>query len=177
LGAIVVPAYKLLFGWLDRRLASKNQERLAAEIRLVLPFLFTEGHGEIAPNEGVPFPPPFDYAFVTVSFDRFLLRFARGRGELTIGVAPVFAPTEWHDLSLILGLMENSTDFTRRSFRDLSEVSKTLRPRWQEIGRFLSVEQFKNAKDRLETEVYIPEKNRMREWEAEINWRLYGNKK
>jgi len=177
LGAIVPPTYKLLFGWLERRHALRSQERFSAEIRLSLPFLFTEANGKIIPNIGVPFPPAFDYAFVTMCLDGFLLRFARGRGELDVYVAPVFASDDWHDLSLILSVIENAASISRGCFRDLSDLNQILRPHWQEIRHFLSPERFDAIKSLLANEVYIPEKNRTREWEAEINWRLYGNKK
>ena len=70
--------YKLCFGWLDKRIARKNEERFADEIRAHLSFLFTEYGAHRTPNEGVPFPLPFDGACVTVAVGTLYLRFFRG---------------------------------------------------------------------------------------------------
>jgi hypothetical protein len=175
--AIVLPTYKLVFGRLDKRLALKEELKLGSEIQIALRFLFTEGHGRIIPNKGVRFPPGFDYAYVTVSLEKFSLRFLRGRGELDVRVAPTFAPDDWHDLSLVLAVMDNEIDLHRRTFLDLWDVSKFLEPRMTELNEFLSPDQFNPGKRRLDAEVYTPERNAMREWEAEINWRLYGHRR
>src|SRR5438094_8990054 len=87
---ILEPLYDVFFGWLDRRLAKQHESRLAADVKLSLSFLFTEEKGQIIPNKGVPFPPAFNYAFVTVAANGLFLRFIRGRGELVGLVAPLF---------------------------------------------------------------------------------------
>src|SRR5262245_23021742 len=143
--AILVPSYKLLFGWLDKRLARREESKFALEIRAALGFLFTEGLGQIIPNKGVPFPPGFDYAYVTVSLKEFNLRFLRGRGELDVRIAPTFAPDDWHDLSLMFAVMDNEIELQRHSFRDLFEVSRMLEPRMRQLEEFLSVNQFNEA--------------------------------
>src|SRR5262245_59584619 len=76
-----------LFGWLDRPLVRYYEGQLARDIQLALKFLFTEYGARIVPNHGVPFPPAFDYAFITVEIRDFLIRFCRGRGELSAAVA------------------------------------------------------------------------------------------
>jgi hypothetical protein len=90
LRSVLSPAYDLLFGWVDRRLARKNEERLVGDVRLALRFLFTQYAGRIFPSEGVPVPLGFDYAFLTVALDNLLLRFTRGRGELGVQIAATF---------------------------------------------------------------------------------------
>src|SRR5579872_7013849 len=100
--------YKLLFSRADEKLAKKHEEKLAADIESCLPFLFREMGGRIVPNEGVEFPPPFDYAVVTVDISQIRLRFTSGRDELTVQVAPKFAPNNWHELSTILSTLEIS---------------------------------------------------------------------
>ena len=52
----------------------------------------------IIPNEGVRFPPPFDYAVATIAVENLVLRFIRGLGEVGVFVAPASAPSDWHDL-------------------------------------------------------------------------------
>ena len=96
--------YSLLFGRLDIRAASKNQERLAHDVRASLSFLFSEHGARIVLNEGVRFPPPMDYAVVTLSIGNMFLRFVRGDGSLGVQVSPERMPQDWHELSQVLRL-------------------------------------------------------------------------
>src|SRR5438128_3465658 len=95
---VASPTYDLLFGWIDRRTARKDEKRLANDIQISMRFLFIQDGACIIQNEGVRFPPAFDYAFVTIACNNVLLRFCRGRGELGVHVAPAFAPSDWHEL-------------------------------------------------------------------------------
>ena len=176
LRAILSPLYTLLFGWLDKRLAKQNEERLAKDISLALRFLFMEGRGRIIPNEGVPFPPGFDYAFVTVARDNLLFRFTRGRGELSVNVAPTFLPTEWHSLSLVLEVLTGQSDPQRTNFTDFWAVSRALEPQMALLTESFSPNSFDDLKRRLER-VYRHERNVTRQVEFEINSRLYGAKR
>jgi hypothetical protein len=170
----LAPTYELVFGWLDRHLARKHEERLAAEIKLALRFLFAQRDGRIIPNAGVPFPPSFDYAFVTVAVENFVLRFSRGRGDLAVQLAPCFAPSDFHDLSLILGVVDENTEFHRESFPDLWAVGRAISARINALVELCSPEQFPNLKQRLESELYSWERAATKVAEAELNWRVYG---
>jgi hypothetical protein len=99
LGFIFGNSYKLCFGWRDRRLARKHEQRFADDIRSHLSFLFTEHKAQIVPNEGTPFPPSFDGAYVTVAVGVLRLRFVRGRGDFGVSVASEFAQN-WEDFRL-----------------------------------------------------------------------------
>jgi|SRR4051812_11003603 len=92
LGFIFGNLHKLCFGWLNRRLARRNEQRLADDVRTHLSFLFTETGAQIIPNQGTPFPPSFDGAYVTVAVGAVQLRFVRGRGDFSVSVASEFAP-------------------------------------------------------------------------------------
>jgi hypothetical protein len=99
---VIGKIYKLCFGWLDRRIARKNQDRFAQDVRTHLSFLFTDHAAEVIPNEGVRFPPSFDGAYVTVAAETLLFRFVRGRGDFGVEVASKFAPQNWEDLGLVI---------------------------------------------------------------------------
>ncbi|MGB8768788.1 MAG: hypothetical protein WCC92_04185, partial [Candidatus Korobacteraceae bacterium] len=95
--------YKLCFGWHEKRVAKRNEQRFAQDIRTCLAFLFTEHGAKIIPNEGVPFPPLFDAALVTLAVGTLRLRFELVplRGEFGVMVAPDFAPQQWNSLELL----------------------------------------------------------------------------
>jgi hypothetical protein len=171
--AIGAPLYRICFGWLDRRQARKNEQRLAQEVRSAFGFLFIEQQAQIIPNEGVRFPPSFDYAFVTVATPKFLLRLGRGRGEVGAFVAPLSARKEWHDLSLVVAASQGH-ELQRSAFRNIQHVAKVVRPNVQTLGECLSPEQYRELKQRLRLEVYVQEEFARRQWETEINSRLYG---
>jgi hypothetical protein len=101
LGFVFGNLYKLCFGWLDRRIARQNERRFAEDIHTYLAFLFSEHGANVVPNEGVPFPPSFDGAYVTVAVGNLRLRFVRGRGDFSVGVASAFAPNDWEDFQLV----------------------------------------------------------------------------
>lgn len=82
-------------------MARQNEQCFAEEIRKYLSFLFTDHGAQIIPNEGTPFPPPFDGAYVTVAIGNLYLRFARCRGDFSVAVASAFAPNHWEDFQLV----------------------------------------------------------------------------
>jgi hypothetical protein len=171
---ILRPLSTLAFGGVNRRIAKKNEARLIQDVEDALAFLFTEYGGRIVPNEGVPFPPSFDYAFVTVALNDLFLRFTRGRGELGAHVAPTFARSDWHELPLVLSAITGRGDIQRQEFRDLWDVSRALQFQMKALIAFFSPGQFNALKQRLEEEVYSAEGIAIREWQAETNRRLYG---
>jgi hypothetical protein len=171
---ILSPVSKPVFGRVNIRIAKKNEAQLRQDVADALPFLFSEYAGHVVPNEGVPFPPSFDYAFVTVALDDLFLRVTRGRGDLGVNVAPAFAPSDWHELSLALSAITGQGDIQRKEFRDLWDVSRVLQPQMKALIAFFSPKQFRDLKQHLETEFYRPERIAIQEWQAEINRRLYG---
>jgi hypothetical protein len=173
LSLITKPIGNLAFGWLDRILAAKHEKRLADEVRLKMRFLFTQHGGRIVANEGVRFPPAFDYAFVTVDVNNLLLRFSRGRGEIGAHAAPAFAPSDWHELSLVLSVVCGDEELSRTEFQDLWEVSRKLQPQLKAIEERFSADQFPELKRQLENDVYRRDRIAIREAEARINSWVY----
>ncbi len=171
LRSTVSATYDLLFGWLDRRLARKNEAKLAEEIRNALPFLFNVHGGHIVPNQGVPFPPGFDYAFVTVAVDEIILRFCRGRGELYVHIASKLTPNELHELSLLLNLIEKKENLERTGVLDLRDASRLMEPHMDKLKEAFVERLGDDLRQRL-TAVYADDRVAMREAEWEINKRL-----
>jgi hypothetical protein len=173
---LVAPVYDLVFGWLDRSIALKHQKRLADDVRLTMRFLFTQEKGNVIPSEGVPFPPGFDCAFVTIALSNVLLRVGRGRGELGVHVAPAFSPSDWHELSLVLSVVRGDEELSRKEFKDLWEVSRELQPQLKAIAERFSIDQFPELERQLENDVYRRDRIAIREAEAKINAWVYPNK-
>lgn len=172
LGFFIVNGYQLLFGWwLDKSLARRHEKKLELDIHDALPFLFDEHHGYRVRNEGVPFPPGFDYAFVTIAVENLLIRFCKGRGELDVRIASKDAPNDWHELCLLLSLIEKKEDLQRWGIVDLWHASRLLQPQMDRLKRAFAGNPGQDLKQRL-GEVYASDKVAIREAEWEINKKL-----
>ena len=161
----------LLFGRLERRLARKNEARLAGEIRDVLPFLFNVHAGHVVPNQGVPFPPSFDYAFVTVAVNDIQIRFCRGRGDLDVRIASRETPNEWHEVSLVLNLIEKKENLERTGVLDLRDAARLMESHMDKLREAFVERPGNDLRQRL-AGVYADDRIVIREAEWEINQRL-----
>jgi hypothetical protein len=143
LGFVFGNLYKLCFGWLDKRMARQNERRFAEDIRTHLTFLFSEHGAQIIPNEGVPFPPPLDGAYVTVAVGTLRLRFVRGRGDFGVNVTSEFAPQDWQDFRLVadgIGQWDMSKPGPR--YYTLETFEPILRSRLERLQEALSKDRF-----------------------------------
>jgi hypothetical protein len=162
--------YKILFGRRDVRLSMEEEERLASEIRTALSFLFDEQGGKIVRDYAVQYPTPFDYAFVIVVLDDLRFRFFRGRGELRAYVASGRTPGAWEELPLVLSIID--AGFERRDFSSFSDVAAALKPRMQLLKQAFSEARNPELQQQL-SDVHGHERAVIRQWETEINRRLY----
>lgn len=143
LGFVFGNLYKLCFGWYDKRLARQGEQRFADDIRRYLPFLFSEHGAKVIPNEGVPFPPSFDGAYVTVAVGNLRLRFIRGRGDFSVRVASAFAPNDWEDFRLVAdGISQWDVSQPEPRYYTLETFEPILRSRLELLQKALSKECF-----------------------------------
>ena len=149
LGFIFGNLYKLCFGWLDRRLARQNEQRFVDDVRSHLSFLFTEHGAKIIPNQGTPFPPSFDGAYVTVAVGTMQLRFVRGRGDFGVSVASESVPQHWEDFRLAADdIGEWDTSRPRPYPYSLETFASVLQPRLVGLQGALSKDRFEATLNR-----------------------------
>ncbi len=161
----------LLLGCLDRFLARRYEKRLGADVVEAMPFLFTTYRGRIVPNEEVPFPPGFDYAFVTVEVETMLIRFCRGRGELDVQVGSKQHPRDLHELGLVLGLLDENGEYKRSGISSLYQAGQTLGSNMHVLKRALTENMDEELVRRLR-EVAANDRIAIQEAEWEINKHL-----
>jgi hypothetical protein len=143
LGFVFGNLYKFCFTWLEKRVARKHEQRFTEDIRRHLAFLFAEHGAEVIPNTGVPFPPSFDGAYVTVAVGNVHLRFARGRGDFAVGVASAFAPNDWEDFRLVTdGISQWNTSTPGPRHYTLETFAAVLRSRLGHLQEALSENRF-----------------------------------
>lgn len=171
-GSVTTWIYQLLFPHHDEKLARRHEEQLAGDIQSFVPFLFNQMRGCIVPNEGIEFPPPFDYAVITVESSGIRFRFTRGRDHFAVQAASPICPDNWYELSTVLSVLE-LPGVKRGSISTLSQVDSILQLFKQEIADAFSEQGFPNLKAKL-CEIYVRDRTVTKQLETEINRKLYG---
>ena len=101
-------------------LATRHQQQLKQAVGQDLSFLFVDHGAQIVSDEGVPFPPKFDYAFLTLAIDRLRIRVAHGRGDLSVSIASQQGPLDFYELTSLLMLSGSPQEgVSRRSYMTL----------------------------------------------------------
>ena len=165
---------RLLFGpplrCLDKRFARREQAEFERKIRRDAEALFHKHAAEVVPNEGVPFPPPFDGAFVTVRADGMLIRFEKGRGDFNVRVASVERPLGWTDLELLIAAIETPDDVRRKGVADAWVAGRVLDRHWDDLKKALQ----SDSTSHVLREFREREEIHRKAAERELNRRLYG---
>lgn len=174
IGLVIGGLYKLIFGAADIRRAKKNEEHLAQDIRRDLFYLFSDYGATIVPNRGLPFPPAFDYAFVTAVIGNLHLVFSRGRGELNVEVAPKILPSDGYELTWVIRILSQTESIRRGALYDLVEVARLLKSHMGLLNDAFTPERVAITKDIL-SKASNCDQAATRQLELEINRRLYPN--
>lgn len=165
--------YPYTLGHLDLRIARRNEALLLQDVRDSLAFLFSEYDAKVVPGNPNKVKPGFDYAEITVATPSLRLQIVRCRGELGVMIAPEFAPTQWHELSLVLAMCLDPTNVVRTGFSDLWELSAKIKPHFPCILEWCQPARFSQMEKVLEGGVYSRDRIEVRVAEAEINRNLY----
>jgi hypothetical protein len=175
LGFIAGNIYSLLFGWHDKRLIAENQRVFNREVRDQLSFLFAEHQARIIPNTEARNLMGLNASVVTLAVGGLLLRFIRWRDEFRVPVASERTPNDWHELSLLLSVIETPEHPQRRAIYWLSDVRQWLRFSLDRITTAMSEPEYPLVEERL-AEVGKYDRAATRQWETEINRRLYPDR-
>ena len=154
----------------DKRLALQRQREFERELRRDAAFLFTERQATIIANEGVPFPPPFDGAFVTIQADGLILRFERGRGDFNVRVASKDKPFKSTDLDVLIAAIEHPEDVHRSGFANSLCAAEALERNWGRLKRAVYSQETEAALLDFDSREEAVRKAA----ERELNRRLYG---
>jgi hypothetical protein len=169
---VLESTYALLFGWwLNKGIARANQHRLRKDIQDELWFLFSEYGARIVPNDPMRFPPPLDYAVVTLVANDLNFKFVRGRGDLDVYVGPDRLPRFRHELSLVLSQLDVAGVPMRQPLYRLANVQRILRPYMDLLRDAFSEDKYPELERRL-SHVYENDRLVTRQVEAGINTRL-----
>ena len=133
-------AWKLCFGWLDNRLAKKDDEEFAQDIRTNLYLLFSERNARILSNEGKKIRRVFDDAYVAIAVDTLRFKFCRCRGEFHVQVASELDPERFEHLELVLETILGPAELKQAlsNCQYLRTLSQVLYPQFDNLKAALS---------------------------------------
>jgi hypothetical protein len=138
-GFVILKIYKLLFSGLDERAYQSNRRRFIEDLNDNFSELLSEHAGRIHPTEGQNLPRAFDYVAVTLEFPEIRLQLIKGRGELSVRVAPSREPEDWQELgSLYKRPSERHLESLDPGY--LYQAARYIRNHWNEIVRLYVVD-------------------------------------
>jgi hypothetical protein len=151
IGAILKVVYPVLFGWLDRRLAEKEEQQLLKRVVIAFPYLFdSEGQKTALRDWTQKFPPGMDFATVIVRDDHIAYKFTHGLQEDGIAVRPIGNTGRWYELSLVISLLDGLEYVRREPLNDFGRASQLLQHNMAAIRQMLSPDQFPGVKKKLD---------------------------
>ena len=88
-------------------------------------------------------------------------------------VASTRAPNDWHEVSAVLSVMDVGVE--RQAFRNPADIARVLRPHMAEMEEAFSGDRHSEVERRL-SDIYAHDGAVTRQWETEINRRLYPDR-
>ncbi len=171
-GFVVGNLFSLLYGPFYRRRNAEKKKQLEQEVQERLQFLFEEHNAHAIPNTEADNLEGLNASVVTIGVEGLLLRFIRWREEFQVHVASECSPKDWHELSLVLSLIAPAEKIQRGAIHDFSELSHLLRSNMDRLKEVFSQERYAQFKKQI-SEVNVFDRVVTRQWETEINRRLY----
>ena len=172
IGFVVGGVFSLLYRPFYRRHVADRQEQLEDEVKYQLASLFRGHNARIIPNTEAQNLHGLDASFVTVAVDGLLLRFIRWRDVFQVHVASERLPNDWHELSEVLSVIDPAEIIRPGAIRDFTDFSRSLRPNLVRLIEAFSPERYPQLEKQL-SEVRAFGHVVTRQWETEINRRLY----
>jgi len=128
--------YIALFGWwLDPWLQRKSNRALREDVQANFSFLTSQNQIKFSHPKGVL---PFDYASVEIRWENFLITITRGRGDMTVTVAPHNAPQNSCELGPLIAALEHRHFSERYIFHDVAGAANLMRPRLEALRHAFS---------------------------------------
>jgi hypothetical protein len=168
IGSVVISLYWVLYGWWgERRFTAKEQGKLVQEIQEQFWFLFGERNGQIVANKDTGHLSKLKSPIVTVAVDGLLFRFIHWRDDRQVHVASERLPSEWHELSAVLNVMEPDK-VLRHSVVFFQDAARLLRDHFDLVKGAFSPDRYSQLKEQLE-HAYRYEMGVTRQVQDEIN--------
>lgn len=141
---------KVLYGavfswWLERYLQRKANRALLDDVQSNLYFLISQAKAVSSPGTVLP----FDYASVEVLWENLFFVITRGRGDVSISVAPAYARNELTELGPTIAALEGRHFSERDVIHDLKGVAALLQTRLALLNSAFSEQEYPRTKSRI----------------------------
>jgi hypothetical protein len=147
IGSVLKLVYDVVFAWwLDPWLQRKENRALWDAVQANLYFITSESHADLS---GPTTLHPFDYASIEVPWKNLVVTITRGRGDVTVSVAPRHAPEENYELGPLVAALEERHFSERDVVNDLAGAANLLKPRLQQLNTAFSEREFPKTKQLL----------------------------
>jgi hypothetical protein len=147
IGSVVKIVYHITVGWwLDPWLQYSANRALWDDVQANLYFLASQW--ELVNSRPVKVLP-FDYASVNILWENVLFIITRGRGDVSVSVAPRHAMRELYQLGPVIAALEHRHLSERDSFHDLGGAATLLRPRLRVLNTAFSEQEYLHIRERL----------------------------
>jgi hypothetical protein len=172
IGFVVGGAFSLLYGPFYRRHVADRQEQLEDEVKYQLVSLFRGHNARIIQNTEARNLHGLGASLVTVAVDGLLLRFIRWREVFQVHVASERLPNDWYELSEVLSVIDPIETIRPGAIGDFTDFTRSLGPNMVRLKEAFSPEQYPRLEKQM-SEVRAFGRVVTRQWETEINRRLY----
>lgn len=144
---IATTAYNTFFAWwLDPWLQRKANRALLDDVYANFYFLVSHGSAEASSSGAVL---PFDYSLVQIRWRNLVFFITRGRGDVSVTVAPRHESGKSYELGLAVAALEGRHFSERDVINDLSGAADILRPRLEALNAAFSEQDFRSIEQRL----------------------------
>ena len=175
LAYVVGLPFSPLLAFYNKRWARRELSRLEQEIHDQISFLFSDYNAQTIPAVETKRLEAVDWPTVTMRIPGLLLKFVRWQGELQIYLTPEQTPDDWTELSMLLNVIDVPEKIDRRPDYKMSEAAGWLKSNLGRISAAFSGDQYADLKERL-ADVHKRDQLVARQWQTEINRRLYPDK-
>jgi hypothetical protein len=145
-GFIVKSIYGAAFSWwLDPWLQRKANRALLDDVRSSLYFLVSQAKAVNSRSAVLP----FDYASVEVLWENLFFVITRGRGDVSVSIAPAHARNDLNELGPTIAALEGRHFSERDVVHDLGGAAALLQPRLALLNSAFSEREYSSTKKRI----------------------------
>jgi hypothetical protein len=145
-GFIVKVLYSAVFSWwLDPWLQRKANRALLDDVQSNMYFLVSQAKAVNSPSAVLP----FDYSSVEVLWENLYFVITRGRGDVSVSVAPAHARNELNELGPTIAALEGRHFSEHDVVHDLGGAADLLRPRLALLNSAFSEQEYPRTKARI----------------------------
>jgi len=127
--------------WLDPALQRKKNVALWNDIQTNFCFLTSQSQMDSTFAKGLP----FDYASVTIPSGNILVTITKGRGDVSVSVAPRHDPASNYALGPLIAALEGRHFGEKDAIHALAGAARLLRPRLEQMNAAFAVDEFSNT--------------------------------